>query len=468
MAYKILIVDDQKDICTLIAQVLHDEGYQTVIAHDSQAAIRLKQEEAPDVVILDIWLNDQRFDGIEVLDIMKQNDCEVPIIMISGHANIETAVASLHKGAFDFIEKPFNSERLLSIVSKAIEYRVLKRQIADLQKKTYIVNTLTGDSAIIKNLMKSITKIAPTNSRVLIEGRAGSGKEVVARIIHNHSTRAKGPFVVVNCANLDAKKLSEELFGVERNMGTPHAEIKAGFLEQANGGTLLLDNVADMPLDTQARIMQVLQEQRFTRVGGNRAIQVDVRLLSSTSKDLQQLIQTGKFREDLYYRLCVVPLRLPSLVDRPGDIPLLANTFLVQTARENGLQEKKLSRDAEVALQNYTWPGNVRQLRNMMEWVMIMVPQERQTVTADLLPRELTQLPSIDEPHTEQKTSLDTFLDMPLKQAREVFEREYIRSYINRHNGNIARTAQEIGMERTALHRKIKLLSLELKQTEEE
>jgi two-component system nitrogen regulation response regulator NtrX len=464
MAYKVLVVDDQKDICALLSDVLKDDGYATLMAYDSQTALKMMQEHLPDVLVLDIWLNDSRFDGIEVLDIIKQNFPDVPVIMISGHATIETAVSALHKGAFDFIEKPFNSERLLSIVSKAIELTHLKRELAALKKKSAFVETLTGDSNAIKNLAKTILKIAPTNSRIMIEGGAGAGKEVVARMIHAHSLRSSGPFVTVNCANLDAKKLSEELFGFEKNVGRPDVEIHMGLLEQANGGTLFLDNIADMPLDTQARIMQLLQEQRFKRVGGNRDIEADVRIISAASIPLKPLIESGKLREDLYYRLCVVPVHVPSLTERREDIPVLVQHFFESMKEEGALAAKSLSKEAEIILQNYNWPGNVRQLKNVIEWLTIMTPKDKMVIGADLLPQELSGGHKAKAP-TEGTASL---LDLPLKEAREAFEREYIKNYIHRHNGNIARTAQEIGMERTALHRKIKSLNIEFKSREDE
>jgi two-component system nitrogen regulation response regulator NtrX len=456
MVYEILIVDDQEDIRTLLSDVLQEEGYQTRVAADSYQALEAIKEKAPDLIILDIWLNDSRFDGIGVLDIIKQSFPQIPVVMISGHGSIETAVSILQKGAYDFIEKPFNTDRLLTIVAKGLETARLLKEIAELKKNFKPINDIEGESSKIAHLRKLIQRVGETNSRVLIEGPAGSGKETVARLIHKISPRHHQPFVVVNCATLDPVKFEEILFGYEFKAGTPGFSVQLGLLEQADGGTLYFDEVSDMPLEAQAKILRVLQDQKFQRVGSHKSQQVDIRVLSSTSEDLQELTQKGKFREDLFYRLNVVPIKMPSLNERKEDIPILANHFLQELAHLNGTVARTLSADAVVSLQNYSWPGNVRQLRNVMEWVLIMIPSLEKIITSKMLPSEIMGASTEVSAHAQE-----SLLHLPLREARECFERSYISVHMNRFNGNIARTAQEIGMERTALHRKIKSLNLQ-------
>ena len=453
MALDILIVDDEADIRELVAGVLGDEGFETRTAAHAEGALAELAERRPSLVILDVWLQGSSMDGIELLDAMKARDPTLPIVVISGHGNLDTAVAAIKRGAYDYIEKPFQAEQLLLVVRRATETERLRREYEALKERVGVDIELTGTSQQINQVRATLKRVAATGSRVLISGPAGSGKEVAARLLHQWSPRIDAPFVVVSAARMTPERVEEALFGVEEG----GENVRAGLLEQAHGGTLFLDDVADMPMTTQAKILRVLTEQVFQRVGGARWVRVDVRVISATSRDLAAEIAAGRFREDLYYRLNVVPVRLPPLSERREDVAELARYFLARYAAERGMPTPDLSEDAVAALQTYDWPGNVRQLRNVIERTMIMAPSASMaTLEIDMLPSEVTAEPSRLMPGQAARSIMGT----PLREAREAFEREYLRAQIRRFSGNISRTAAFIGMERSALHRKLKALGL--------
>ena len=453
MAIDILIVDDEADIRAAIAGILSDEGYQTRFAHDSDSALAALAERRPSLVVLDVWLQGSRLDGIELLDEIKARDPTLPVVVISGHGNIETAVAAIKRGAYDFIEKPFQSEQLLLVVQRATETERLKREYEALKERVGFETELTGSSPLINSVRATLKRVAATGSRVLITGPAGSGKEVAGRLLHQWSPRAGAPFVVVSAARMTPERVEEALFGVEEG---GHL-VRSGLFEQAHGGTMFLDDVADMPLPTQAKILRVLTEQVFQRVGGSRWVRVDVRVISATSRDLIAEIAARRFREDLYYRLNVVPVRLPALAERREDIAELVQFFLTRYAAERRVSPPKLTDDTIAALQTYDWPGNVRQLRNVVERTMILAPLDgKGSIDITMLPTEVTAEPERLLPGQAVRSIMGT----PLREAREAFEREYLRAQIRRFSGNISRTASFIGMERSALHRKLKALGL--------
>lgn len=463
MSYDILVVDDQEDIRQQLSGILSDEGYKVRSVGNSHEALEALRLRLPSIVLLDIWLNDHRFDGIELLDIVRQEHPEIPVVMISGHGNIETAVSALKKGAIDFIEKPFKIDRLLSVITKGIEAGRLRREISEYRAKSTYPTKIDGPSSKISNLRQTVKKVARTNSRVLIEGAAGSGKEVVARLIHQDSLRSEHPFVVLNCAALQPEDFEKEFFGQEISGGSPEIGIRLGALERAHGGTLFLKGIWDMPLETQGKLLKVLQGGEFHRVGGTRKIEVDIRIISSIGdhNDLLKRIEQGSFREDLYYRLNVVPIVVPSLSERREDIQELANVFLDKLASEHGIPGCRFSEEAMLVLQSYEWPGNIRQLRNTVEWVLIMLPPEnRKIITSEMLPQEL--LRESNSPISSQDGDI-LQINKCLKEAREAFERHYLMTHMRRYNGNITRTAKAVGMERTALHRKLKLLNIRVK-----
>ncbi|GAB4230749.1 MAG: sigma-54 dependent transcriptional regulator [Methyloligellaceae bacterium] len=453
MASDILIVDDEADIRELIAGILEDEGHATRLAKDSDEAIAAIEERRPSLVILDIWLQGSKLDGLEVLDRIKKTHPELAVVIISGHGNIETAVAAIKRGAYDYIEKPFKADRLVLVVARALEAARLKQENRTLRERTTQSPEMIGRSAPMNQLRQAIEKVAPTNSRVMIFGPSGSGKELAARVLHEHSARKDGPFVVLNAAAMAPDKVEIELFGTEERGGSPR---KVGALEEAHGGTLYIDEVADMPMETQSKVVRVLVDQKFQRVGGGPQVTVDVRIISSTSRDLQREMKAGRFREDLFHRLSVVPITVPSLVERRADIPELVRYFIKQLSVSSGLQPRRIGDDAIAVLQSHDWPGNVRQLRNNVERLLILSGGSPDTViTADMLPDEISgSIPVSPNGGGEHLMSL------PLRDAREIFEREYLMAQINRFGGNISRTAEFVGMERSALHRKLRTLGV--------
>lgn len=453
MKLDILVVDDETDIRELVAGVLEDEGYETRGAADSDAALEAVATRRPSLVLLDVWLQGSRLDGLELLDELKARDPSLPVLVISGHGNIDTAVAAIRRGAVDFIEKPFEAERLLFLVQRATETERLRQEVASLRASAGREDDLTGSSTAINSVRATLKRVAGTGSRVLITGGAGVGKEVAARLLHGWSQRAQAPFVIVSAARMTPERVDEELFGVEEAGNL----VRPGLLEQAHGGTLFLDEIADMPIATQARILRVLTDQSFTRVGGTRVVKVDVRVVSATARDLQQEIVDGNFREDLYYRLNVVPVQIPSLAERREDIPPLVEHFVAHYANERRVQTPEVAPDAMIALQSYEWPGNVRQLRNVVERTVILAPGNRiARIDIDLLPPEVLGAAG----DGAGGATASAIMGSPLREARESFEREYLRVQIRRFSGNISRTATFIGMERSALHRKLKLLGI--------
>ncbi len=457
MTTEILIVDDEADIRMLIGGVLRDEGYQTREAGNSEQALSAIRSRQPSLVILDIWLQGSELDGIEILKVIRRELPALPVVMISGHGNIETAVAAIKFGAYDFIEKPFKSDRLLLVVERAIEAARLRRENQELRLRAGGDVELVGNSPATNQLRQQIDRVAPTGSRVLITGPAGVGKEVVARLLHARSRRAGGPFVALNCATMRPDRLEIELFGTEAGGEDPDQPRKVGTFEQAHGGMLLLDEVADMPIETQGKIVRVLQEQTFERVGGGSRVEVDVRVVASSNRDLAGEIAAGRLREDLFYRLNVVPIKVPPLRERREDIPLLARHFMARTAGAAGLTPREFGEDAMAALQAYEWPGNVRQLRNAVDWLLIMAPGEvREPIRADMLPTEIGAI----APAVVKWDKGGEIMSLPLRDAREVFEREYLVAQVTRFGGNISRTAAFVGMERSALHRKLKSLGV--------
>jgi len=459
MALDILIVDDERDIRELVAGVLSDEGYGCRLAADSTAALAAVDERRPSLVLLDVWLHGSPMDGLEVLDEIKKREPELPVIIFSGHGNIDTAVSAISRGAMDFLEKPFEAERLLLLVERATETERLRRENARLRQGFATADEFTGNSSAINQVRATLKRVANTGSRLLITGPAGSGKEVAARLLHSWSPRAQNAFVTVNSARITPERFEQELFGEE----VDGKLVRAGLLEMADGGTLFLDEVADMPASSQARILRVLTEQSFVRVGGHRQIRVDVRVVSSTSRPLEREIAERRFREDLYYRLNVVPVTIPSLTDRRDDIPALADHFFARHASEQGIPPPGISPEAIAAMQSYDWPGNVRQLRNVVERTIILAPRERLArIDADMLPSEIAGT------RIGADTNASALMGVPLREARENFEREYLKVQIRRFSGNISKTASFIGMERSALHRKLKLLGMAERREDEE
>lgn len=454
MATDILIVDDEADIRGLVAGILEDEGYSVRTAKDAEEALAAVGARRPNLLLLDIWLEGSRLDGLALLDVVKGQHPDLPVVMISGHGTIETAVAAIKRGAYDFIEKPFNADRLVVVVSRALETLRLRREVRSLKQLAPHAQQLIGTSPASNQLRQTIDRVAPTNSRILIIGPSGCGKELCARMIHAKSARAEGPFVVINAAAITPERMEEELFGIEAN----GASRKIGALEEADGGTLFIDEIADMPMETQNRVLRVLTEQKFQRVGGSNKVTVDVRIISSTCQNLEALVSAGKMRQDLYHRLSVVPIRVPPLSERREDIPLLVDYFLDQISATTGLPRRKIGDDALAVLQSHDWPGNVRQLRNNVERLMILAGGDPEAVvSANMLPPDVGSL----VPTMPNGAGGEQLMSLSLREAREVFEREYLVAQINRFGGNISRTAEFVGMERSALHRKLKALGIE-------
>lgn len=457
MPQDILIVDDEADIRSLVAGILEDEGFQPREAGGDVEALELIETRRPNLVLLDIWLQGSQMDGLQILSSIKKRYPSLPVVMMSGHGTVETAVKAIKDGAYDFIEKPFKADRMVLIVERAIEAARLKRENEDLRQRSDTQDDLVGASGSISQVRQAIERVAPANSRVLISGPSGSGKEVVARMLHDRSNRSSGPFVVMNCASMEPDRMEIELFGTQASHEDGEAGRKVGYFEAAHTGTLFLDEVTDMPLKTQGKIVRVLQEQIFERVGGTAKVEVDVRVVASATRDIQVEIKEGRFREDLFYRLSVVPIDVPSLSQRREDIPMLAAHFMNTAAKRSGQPSRKLSEDAIAALQSYEWPGNVRELKNIIERVLIMAPGDtNEQIKAEFLPSEVTGLDA-SNPNLGAGNSSEV-LGLALKPAREVFEKDYLYAQVTRFGGNISRTAEFVGMERSALHRKLKSL----------
>ncbi len=462
MAADILIVDDEADIRELISGILQDEGYETRLARNSDAALAALADRRPSLIVLDIWLQDSKLDGLDLMTAIRERHPELPVVIISGHGNIETAVSAIKRGAYDYIEKPFNADRLILVVGRALEASRLRRENEVLKGRAGADVELLGSSMAIRQLRQTLKKIAPSNSRILITGAMGAGKELTARILHEMSQRNNGPFVILSAATMAPERMEEELFGVEDGSGAPH---RVGALEEAHSGTLYIDEIGDMPMETQGKVLRVLVEQTFQRVGGGKKVKVDVRIVSSTGRDLSMLISEGRFREDLYHRLSVVPVRVPSLAERREDIPELIEYFGKLYSLAAGQPQRKLATDAIAMLQTQDWPGNVRQLRNNVERVMILAGGDPGSeITAAMLPADVGSALS----PAASGFGGEHLLALPLREAREAFERDYVAAQLSRFGGNISRTAQFVGMERSALHRKIKLLGLAVRGDGEE
>ena len=446
----ILIVDDERDIRELISEILKDEGFTTRLAGNSDDAIAAIDAVPPALMILDIWLKDSRMDGIDILKTVKRENPDVPVVIISGHGNIEIAVAAIKQGAYDFIEKPFNIEQLLVVIRRAMETSRLRRENQSLKRQDGVLSEMIGGSASFRTLIGQLDKVTKSNSRVMLSGPAGSGKELAARYIHANSNRASAPFVSVPCAGVTPEQMEEMLFGRE---GAERG-VEPGLLEQANGGVIYFDEVADIPLETQTKILRVLVDQQFLRVGGSEKVRVDLRVISSTNRNLEVEIEAERFRQELFHRLNVVPISVPSLEDRREDIPFLAEYFIKECNTNQGLSLRELSGDASALMQTMVWPGNVRQLKNLIERVLIL--------SDDSGPIEALELPGEEENSNEEGRVVlsGALATLPLREAREAFEREYLLTQINRFGGNISRTANFVGMERSALHRKLKSLGV--------
>ncbi len=451
MANEILIVDDEADIRDLVAGILEDEGFTTRTARDSDQALAEISNRRPSMIFLDIWMQGSKLDGLQLLEQVKRDHAEMPVVMISGHGNIETAVAAIKRGAYDFIEKPFKADRLVLVATRALENSRLKREVRELKQLAPVSSTLVGHSPCMNQLRQTIERAAKANSRIMIVGPAGGGKELAARTLHAMSGRADGPFVVINAAAITPERMEVELFGIEN---AEEQSRKAGALEEAHGGTLFIDEVADMPRETQNKILRVLVDQTFQRVGGTAKVNVDVRIVSSTARNLEAEIAEGRFREDLYHRLSVVPIRVPPLSERREDIPELIGYFMDQISAATGLPKRQIGEDAMAVLQSHVWPGNVRQLRNNVERVMILAGGEPEAViTANMLPQDVGSM----VPTMPTSNNGEHIMGLPLREAREVFERDYLIAQISRFSGNIS---EFVGMERSALHRKLKALGV--------
>ncbi|MCM2474797.1 sigma-54-dependent Fis family transcriptional regulator [Rhizobium sp. CG5] len=454
MASDILVVDDEEDIREIVSGILSDEGHETRTAYDADSALAAISDRVPRLIFLDIWMQGSRLDGLSLLDEIKARHPDLPVVMISGHGNVETAVSAIKRGAFDFIEKPFKTDRLILIAERALENSKLKREVSDLKRRTGDAVELIGTSVAVSQLRQTIEKVAPTNSRIMIVGPSGAGKELVARMIHKRSARSGGPFVTLNAAAITPDRMEVALFGTE---GAPGQARRIGALEEAHRGILYLDEIGEMPRETQNKILRVLVDQQFERVGGSKRVKVDVRIISSSAYNLEGLIAEARFREDLFHRLAVVPVRVPALAERREDIPFLVDMFVRQISEQAGIRQRKIGEDAMAVLQAHDWPGNIRQLRNNIERLMILAQGDspEAPITADMLPTDLGDM----LPKMSGKSDYH-IMTLPLREAREMFERDYLIAQINRFGGNISRTAEFVGMERSALHRKLKSLGV--------
>lgn len=445
----ILITDDERDIRELIGEILRDEGYSVALAASSEECMAAFDSDPPALMILDLWLRDSGMDGIEILKAVKKQRPETPVVIISGHGNIEIAVAAIRQGAYDFIEKPFNIDQLLVVIRRAMETSRLRRENSALRRRDGQPTEMIGTSTALRLLRTQLDRVTGSNARVMLTGPAGSGKETAARYVHAHSARAEGPFVTVNAASIAPERMEEVLFGQEGGGG-----IRPGLLEEAHGGILYFDEIADMPPGTQSKILRVLVDQQFAREGGTARLRVDIRVISSTTRDLATEVAEGRFRRELYDRLTVVPIRVPGLDERTEDIPDMARHFIARLHETQGLPLRTLSDEAVTLLQTMPLPGNVRQLRNLMERVLILGDAASPIAAAELEGQE-------PGPGSEGRVVLSGALSvLPLREARELFEREYLLTQINRFGGNISRTAAFVGMERSALHRKLKTLGV--------
>ena len=454
----ILVVDDEVDICNMVSEILKDEGYGVRTANGYNSALDVIKKENITLILTDIWMNNNTIAGIQLLEWSKKNNSLTPVIMMSGHGNIETAMKAAKSGAYDFIEKPFKSERLILLIEKALEERRLKIKILDYETKENQQTELVGNSNLFKNIKSQLEKISLSNSRVLLSGPSGSGKELIARWIHKNSERKNFPFTVASCATLSPERVEEVLFGWDDNSTILNKnESNLGLFEQSNNGTIFFDEICDLPLETQGKLVQVIQDQSFYKIGSNKKITVDVRIISASNKDLFKSIKDGVLREDLFYRLSVVPINIPPLNNRVEDIELLIQHFLKLLSKESGNNQIHIARETLVILQSYEWPGNVRQLKNILEWLIIMYgEQDNFIILPSHLPPEIVGLKS-----SENKKNINS-LEMPLKDARKLFEKNYIKEQLNRFKGNIARTSTYIGMDRSALHRKLKELDINI------
>ncbi|WP_089175533.1 sigma-54 dependent transcriptional regulator [Bosea sp. AS-1] len=454
MSADILVVDDEVDIRDLVAGLLEDEGYRTRKAGSADEALAAIAARRPNLVFLDIWLQGSRLDGLQVLELVKESHPDLAVVMISGHGNIETAVSAIKSGAYDFIEKPFKADRLVLVAERALEASRLRREVRELKTRSVQANRIVGRSTVVNQLRQTIERVAPTNARVLITGEPGCGKELAARTLHEASSRSTAPFIVINAATITPETMEEELFGIEGGDGRSR---RVGALEEAHGGSLYIDEIGDMPRETQNRILRVLVDQNFQRVGGATRVHVDVRIISSSSRDLAQLISDGRFREDLYHRLSVVPIKVPPLSERREDVPELIEFFMDQISTATGLPKRQIGSDAMAVLQSHEWPGNIRELRNNVERLMILTKGDPTSeITVEMLPAEVGAM----VPTTPSGSGGERLMSLPLRDAREIFEREYLIAQIARFSGNISRTAEFIGMERSALHRKLKSLGV--------
>jgi two-component system nitrogen regulation response regulator NtrX len=460
MALDILIIDDEDDIRDLIAGILEDEGYEARQAHDADSGLNEIARRRPSLVFLDIWMQGSRLDGLQLLDVFQSQHPDMPVVMISGHGNVETAVSAIRRGAYDYIEKPFKIDRLLHVTQRAMEATRLRNEVAELKERSASKSVdMVGNSPALQQIRAIIEKSAPTNSRIFVSGPSGAGKGLVARQIHQRSPRANAPFVEINASLYAPEEVPVVLFGREARDKSGLLKVEVGALERAHGGTLYLSEVTTLPQQVQTTLLRTLVENRFNRVGGSQAVPIDVRIISSSSQNVAAQVESGEFRSDLFHRLSIVPLPLTPLRERREDVPPLVSVFIDQVCRMHNLQRLTIGDDAMAVLQAQDWPGNARQLRNSLERLLILMKDqqpENGVITAAMLPSDIGEvLPTVGD--TDASAHL---MSLPLREAREVFERQYLLAQIERFGGNISKTAEFVGMERSALHRKIKSLGL--------